>query len=981
MYNIRKKRVTVISIALCFGLMLFAGSAAASVATSDRTASNSTITTGETVDVIVDIETNQTGGDVLVNDSFTGPINGVTGTVVESANGTVSSNVIDENGAAVLISNADPNSDITLTYNITASSTTGIINAVDGSDSDTSMGTTTIDVVSSSSNPSASRTLSANSINTSESVNVTLNIETNQNGDDVVFDEGFSGPISSVEGGITDSANGSIQVDSVNNQGTSFAVANPDPNSNITAKYNITASAGSGTITIATTSNSDISIPDDTVAVDTSLTVGGVTTNISEVDGAAGGIQNPQPITAVLDISNGTQPYPGSVNGSKLDIEVGSKSVTSGITTDKRRPGVWAAIFFAPTQTESGVYDLNVSFDDPALGNSDTANQSNAITYSSTGSVQASINLQLDESGSMDGFGNSKMDQAKAGAQRVVTKSSSNDYLSVVSYAGSSTIRQNLVRKSGNETAISDSISILSAGGGTNVGAAMQDGLTTMQDAPNGTVQAAIVMSDGISNSGPSDDEIVNNIVPQYNNEGVCVYTVGFGSGADEQLLKDIANKSSCGTYSFAAEEGQSLTQGQQTLDAVFSDIKQEVTDSDTIESDDGNVSAGQTTTQTYSVDDSVNVNSVSVDVGDIPANNISLQETDPTTVLSAEESSLVSTAQTDNGTVRLIDPNGNVIADESNQDIEINVVDGQVTYRISDPEPGQWSYEIVNEGSDEIQYQTEVTADAQATIDVSTAANTYYETGSADLTALFYGPNGNIENGAVTADVTQPDGSSQTVTFSEVDSGVYTAEVDLPQNGSYSVTTTASKNNINRQQSLTVSAEELSASPLSVSTQSSGEIDAGSSGTVDVTINNGGVAETIDIGISGLTEVGGSNAIQTSRITIPTQRLSVSDGGTRTITATIDVPSSAADGEYNGTARVYRSDGSVLSEDVSVDVNNPLPAGAVYTDPSGPAAQYDTDTNGKINQVELGRAGQAYLSDSINQVELGAVGQAYLDS
>lgn len=958
----------------------------ATVSSADRSVSETSIGTNETVDITVQIQTNQSGGDVLLNDSFSGPIGSADGSVVDPAGGSVTSNVVDEAGSAILVSGADPNSTIEVAYNITSSNNEGTIEIVDGSDSSTSIGTTTIDVTNNTSPvASGSRTTSSDLINTSDTVTVTVEAQTNQNGDDVIIDEGFNGPVTSAEGRIVDAANGSVVLESVNNQGASFGVSGPDPNSNITAEYNITADTIPGEISIFSEISSDVSIANTTITVGNPPVSGNTSVDIVEVDGKAGGIQNPQPVTTVLDISLGTLPYPGAINESKLDIEVGNESVTSGITVDKRRPGVWALIFFAPTQSDSGTYDLNVSFDDPELGNTDNASQSDSIVYSSTGGVQASINLQLDASGSMGGYtSNNKMTQAKVGAQKVVTASDPDDYLSIVDYDYESTIRQDLVRKSGNETNLSNSISQISAGGSTNVGAAMQDGLTTLSGAPDGSVKAAIHMTDGKRNAGPSEYEIRNDIVAQYNSNDTCLYTVGFGVGADEDFMKDVANASTCGSYSFAAEEGDDTAQTEQTLEEVFTAIKGEVTGEETIDQSSGNLSQGDTITKNYQTDDSVNVKTVSVDLGDTPKGNISLFNTDPTTVLSGDESSLVSTSQNDQGTVRLLDPNGQIIADDSDQSIEISVVDGQVTYRIEDPESGQWTYEIVNEGSNDISYETDVSADTQSTLDVSTSASTYYETSSADVTGLFYGPNGNIEDANVEANVTQPDGSIKTITFSEINPGVYAAEVGLPQNGSYTIETTANKNDITRQQSLTVTAEELSNAPLSVSTQSSGEIDAGSSGTVDIEIDVGpnGISEQVDIGVSEMIESSTQSVISTSDITTATERISVNAGETRTITASVDVPATAADGVYNGTARVYRKDGSVVSSDVSIEVNNPVPAGAVYRDPTGPPANFDADSDGKLSRSEVTGAVNEYFAGSgVTRSDVTEVVNAYFRS
>ena len=96
--KINRRVISVTSVLLILSVMIFVGSAAAAVSASDRTASNTSINPGETVNITVDVQTDQSGDDVLINDSFSGPVSSATGSVVESANGTATAS-IDKDGS------------------------------------------------------------------------------------------------------------------------------------------------------------------------------------------------------------------------------------------------------------------------------------------------------------------------------------------------------------------------------------------------------------------------------------------------------------------------------------------------------------------------------------------------------------------------------------------------------------------------------------------------------------------------------------------------------------------------------------------------------------------------------------------------------------------------------------------------------------------------------------------------------------------
>ncbi len=88
----------------------------------------------------------------------------------------------------------------------------------------------------------------------------------------------------------------------------------------------------------------------------------------------------------------------------------------------------------------------------------------------------------------------------------------------------------------------------------TNIGHGIQLSNQVLSEAPSDTPKIIILLSDGISNEGPSAAEILAGPVQQAASAGICIYTVGFGERGDldETLLQAIADGSGCGTYTYA---------------------------------------------------------------------------------------------------------------------------------------------------------------------------------------------------------------------------------------------------------------------------------------------------------------------------------------------------------------------------------------------------------------------------------------------
>jgi hypothetical protein len=446
----------------------------------------------------------------------------------------------------------------------------------------------------------------------------------------------------------------------------------------------------------------------------------------------------------------------------------------------------------------------------------------------------------------------------------------------------------------------------------------MIDGLSTLNTAPNGTIRAGILMTDGNRNTGPSRSFIRNNIVPDYNDQDICLYTIGFTNGADEAFMRDIANRSDCGDYRFAGESGE-VGSIKDTLQGVFQDIAGEVAGLETITSENGTLGSGEDITSEFDVDGTVTQTTAS----------LQLEGADLTDSSSGDDTAVVQTtgvAPAQTKEISLLRPDGSEV-NGTDPNVNTSIVGNSLIYRIEDPVTGEWTYEINNTGQDPAEYAAEVTADAQATLDAGTAGQTYYAGDEAELTVTLTGPNGGISGATVTANVTSPDGATTNVTLTERVSGSYAGAVSVSSNGIYTATVTARNASLSRTETISWTVEETP--PLSVTQDTSPAIVQGKSSEFNLSISQNGTAavqpstqHTALVGISDLTAVNGTDTIPESRIDLDPQSVIPADDPN--VTTTVRVPAQATPGEYRGTTRVFRSGGGVITEQVNLTVLRP---------------------------------------------------------
>jgi hypothetical protein len=587
------------------------------------------------------------------------------------------------------------------------------------------------------------------------------------------------------------------------------------------------------------------------------------------------------------------------------------------------------------------VYDLSVTVTDTRfdaeLVATDTVDD--ALSYTSGNQTQIATAQILDRSGSMDEI----MPQAKESARIFVELSSDEDYVSIVSYAADSRIDRSLVQLAGGRSAVLQTVSALSPDGNTNIGDALQDGKAQLNNAPPGTKRATILLTDGKHNTGPSKDWILDEVVPQYNSNDYCLYTIGFTDDADAQFLRAIAEKTDCGFYRSAGTEAS-----ETELRAVYEDMLDDVSKDSLLQRDRGTLESGETVNHTVRIDETVSQATVNVRL-----NGTELTTGGSATTGTAPGVGAVAGSPDDTVPVQLYTPTGTPV-DLDADNVQRSLVRDTVIYRITDPAPGQWRYEITNPESRAVEYSGELVGDARARLDVATTADIYYTGSTAQLRAALVGPGGGISGADIRANVTMPDGNQTTVSLREQSSGFYVGSAVSDDAGNYTAVITARGNNLSR--TTTAHWTVTEAPTLSLQRADPARIAQGTDGAVSVTLDrpvNATGSLRLQLSASAFVAANGSTTL--SPTAIEPAETTVLSGDSTTVDVRVSVPDDATLGQYEGTLRVLTSDGGVIDRPVTLSVQDPPPQQNGDQQSSGRADDSDQSSGGGFPAAMLG--------------------------
>lgn len=279
---------------------------------------------------------------------------------------------------------------------------------------------------------------------------------------------------------------------------------------------------------------------------------------------------------------------------------------------------------------------------------------------------------------------------------------------------------------------------------------------------------------------------------------------------------------------------------------------------------------------------------------------------------------------------VTLFDPDGNVVND-TQEDVDVSVFSSSVVYRVDDPQPGEWTYELENPTDDDADYSPSVSGSAQVSLDAFTDADSYLLNSTVSLTASLSGQDGPIDSATATATVEAPDGSTTDVTLSEQGDGVYSGDLELTQPGEYDATITAEDGNLIRNEDLSWTV--VDEAPLSVEQETDLTVEQDGTGSFDISLERPGEADgEVAVLLGAGDVVRGDESFSSDSVSFDQQTLDVDAGEEFTVPVTVEPPFDAQTGDWTGDVLVY-VDGELRFSyefDLSVEPTTAYSAGDV---------------------------------------------------
>jgi len=156
--------------------------------------------------------------------------------------------------------------------------------------------------------------------------------------------------------------------------------------------------------------------------------------------------------------------------------------------------------------------------------------------------------IVLDRSGSMEG---QKLRDAKKAVLNLLSNLSPGDRFALVTYSDSVQRHSSLVSvTNGNRECLQSAIKRISAGGATNLGAGLQEGINVLSRAQKtGNVGKVILISDGLANRGVTNPASLGTMASVAVEKEFGVSTVGVGNDFNEQLMTTIADRGTGNYY------------------------------------------------------------------------------------------------------------------------------------------------------------------------------------------------------------------------------------------------------------------------------------------------------------------------------------------------------------------------------------------------------------------------------------------------
>lgn len=227
-----------------------------------------------------------------------------------------------------------------------------------------------------------------------------------------------------------------------------------------------------------------------------------------------------------------------------------------------------------------------------AVGVVDSQVQIDNVRLSASGSGCGGVNVVeiIDRSGSMSG---QKLADAQTAATLFTNLMGAGDSVGVVDYGSDARVTYPLTEITANgnvQEEVAAAIAAIDSAGTTAIGLGIRLGMSELENERLGT-RAMLLLSDGEENVLPNALDVIANEVP----DDVRIFTIGFGTGADENLMRQIAAETG-GEYYFAADGA--------ALQRIYAELSGVVSGDQVLSSFAGNLAPGQTDRTTVFVDE-----------------------------------------------------------------------------------------------------------------------------------------------------------------------------------------------------------------------------------------------------------------------------------------------------------------------------------------------------------------------------------------
>ncbi len=178
---------------------------------------------------------------------------------------------------------------------------------------------------------------------------------------------------------------------------------------------------------------------------------------------------------------------------------------------------------------------------DGKVGLSLTMTADDIITPEKGPTSHVDMVIVLDRSGSMQG---QKLDHAKKAILNLLENLTPQDRFALVSYANTVQLHTGLLpATTANRKNFADAIHGIMSGGGTNLGAGLQEGINLFAEASGkGNLGKVILISDGLANQGITDPVFLGKMAARAANMECSLSTVGVGVDFNEYLMTSLAD-------------------------------------------------------------------------------------------------------------------------------------------------------------------------------------------------------------------------------------------------------------------------------------------------------------------------------------------------------------------------------------------------------------------------------------------------------